>query len=207
MAKYVVNPEHPNMLLCHKFEIEIEYVHNLKELYKRLQFYLEDEGWYDLWGAENYEIRYWQKNLLGDREEHQIWWRAWKNASSPGAKNEFFKYFFTIDYQTINSQKKEIMHQGKKWKLWNTNTILRVSGYIIFDYTGSFGDKKAWDDNWFLKAMKGRWQEWLYKDEMQRQIGEMEGKTVELQNVIKDFLALRKDTNLPPNVYPENMLP
>ncbi|MFT4250464.1 MAG: hypothetical protein ACMXYD_03830 [Candidatus Woesearchaeota archaeon] len=207
MAKYVINPEHPGKMQCHKFEIEIEYVHNLKELYKRLQFYLEDEGWLDLWGDVNYEIRYWQKNHPGDREEHQIWWRAWKTPSTPYTKNEFFKYFFTIDYQTINSQRKEIMHQGKKWKLWNTNTILRVTGYLIVDYEDSFGNGRSWNDNWFLKTIRGRWHEWMYKEEIERQTAEMESETVKLQNVIKDFLAIRKDTELAPNVYPENMLP
>ena len=202
MPEYEINPEHKDKVKIHSFEIEIEYVHNLKELYKRLQLWLEDKGWKDLWGATNYETRYWQRDLPGDRQEHHIWWRAYRELSTPMTKSGFFTYYMTLNYQTINSQKTEVMHQGKKWKLWNTNTILRVTFYLIEDFDGLKGSDKKW-----FSQFKTRFTQWLYKDQLMEKRDQLLHYGIEFQNTIKDFLAIAKDKDIPPGIHPENELP
>ena len=185
----------------HKFEIEIEYLHNLKELYKRLHFWLEDNGWKDLFGGDAYEVRYWQRDLPGGgMHEHHIWWRAWKHPGSMNHENKLFKQFLKINYQTIAASRKEMMHKGKKWKLDKSNTILRVESHLIMN----------WDDSWdgaFLKGLKGSFKSWLYKDKIAKQEEELFKLTVDFQNRIKNFLELATDKETEPNIYPPNMLP
>ena len=189
-----------NGMLIHSFEIEIEYVHNLKELYKRLHFWLEDNGWKDLWGRDDYEVRYWQRDLPGGLFEHHIWWRAWRHPGSMNHDNELFKYFFKIDYQTIAMSRKEIMHKGKKWKLDKGTTIMRVKSYLVIDW------QKGWDKG-FLKGMKARFQQWFYRDRIEQEQGNLFNITADFQNEIKRYLELAQDREQPPNVYPPNMLP
>lgn len=202
MPKYEINPESKEMIPIHSFEIEIEYVHNLKELYKRLQLWLEDKGWIDLFGDTNYEVRYWQRDLPGDRQEHHIWWRAWRHRSTAQTKSHFFKYYMTLNYQTINSQKTEVMHQGKKWKLWNTNTILRGKFFLYRDFEGLDGNEAKW-----FKNFKNRFTQWIYKDQLKEKEDELLHYAINFQNVIKDFLEIAKDKDIETGIHPPNELP
>lgn len=201
MPQKKVEWQKPSSTRIHKFEIEIEYVHNLKELYKRLYFWLDDNGWKDVWGASNYEVRYWQRDLPGGgMSEHHIWWRAWRHPGSLNYDQKLFKQFFKIDYQTIAASRKEVMHKGQKWKLDQSNTILRVESYLVID----------WDKEWekgLLGRMKEPFKQWLYKDKIVEQENAVFGATVELQNKIKDFLELTKDEEQEANIYPPNALP
>lgn len=187
--------------MVHKFEIEIEYVHNLKELYKRLHFYLEDQGWKDLWGRGEYEVRYWQRDLPGgDMHEHHIWWRAYKHPESTNYDNKFFKYFLKIDYQTIAASRQQVMHKGKKWKLDKSNTILRVQSHLILD----------WGEGWeagLLKGLQKNFRQWIYKDKIADQEDALFGITADFQNEIKRFLEVSGREDQEPNIYPPNMLP
>jgi hypothetical protein len=155
-----------------------------------------------LWGDVNYETRYWQRDLPGDRQEHHIWWRAYREVTTSTTTSGFFKWYMTLNYQTINSQKQEIMHQGKKWKLWNTNTILRVSFFILEDFGGLDNN----DAKWFTQ-FKTMFTQWLYKDQLMEKRDQLFNYAVMFQNTIKDFLAIAKDQDVPPSIHPENELP
>lgn len=203
MPKRAVDWHSGDAYRIHKFEIEIEYVHNLKELYKRLYFWLDDNGWKDLWDMNNYEVRYWQRDLPAGLYEHHIWWRAWKTPGSMNHDNDFFKYFLKIDYQTIAGSRKEVMHKGKKWKLDKVNTILRVQSHLIVDWNK---DDKGWDKG-LLRSLKANFRQWQYKDRIQQEEENLFNITVDFQNAIKNFVELATDKDQPPNIYPPNLLP
>ncbi len=188
-----------NAYQIHQFEIEVEYTFNLKELYKRLHFYFEDEEWTDLFGMQNYEVRYWQRDKPDGLQEHHIWWRMYKIPGNQNLKNDFFKYFIKLDYQTLATKRVEHMHKGKKWNIYKSNTILRVEGHLIINWDG-------WNKG-LLGGMKGAFNQWLYKDKIKWHEDQLYMEVGRLYNVIKDFLELTKDAELEPNIYPPNMLP
>ena len=155
-----------------------------------------------MWGQDNYEVRYWQRDLPGgDLHEHHIWWRAWMSPTTGGNdKNNFFKYFLKIDYQTIAAGRQEIMHKGQKWKLDSSNTILRVQSHLILDW------EKGWEKG-LMSGFKQKFQQWIYKDKIQEQEQRLFDITADFQDAIKDFLELSKDKEQEPSIYPPNMLP
>lgn len=183
----------------YKWEIEIDYIHNFKELYKSLHRWFEEEGFDDLNGGNTFETLYWQRDLDGGLQEHQIWWRAHK---SPGQSNHtqgFYKYFFKLNFQTIAAKKAEVMHKGKKWKLMKANTILRFQSFLISDY----GD---WDTG-FLKGMKQRFDKFWYKDKRKLHIDQLHQYSQRLQDEVKAFLSINKTQELPTKIDPPDFLP
>lgn len=190
-----------NGSLAAKFEIEVEYVHHLKELYKRVHLWLDEEGFKDFNGRGDYETLYWQRDLPNGLTEHHIWWRAYKHPGMEGKPQTQFTWFLKFNYQTIAVSKAEKMHKGKKWKMFQSNTIMRFEGHLITNFDEGF------DNTFFLKGLKERWKKWIYKDRMKYFEDAFVGKLVELQDEIKAFLELRKGQETPPNIYPPSALP
>ncbi len=184
----------------YKFETEIEYTHNLKELYKRLHYYLEERGFKDQNGTDFYEVMYWQRDLPGGLQEHQMWWRAYKYAGQGHAPHKFFTYFFKLNYQTIAVKKTEVMHKGKKWKLHESNTILRCTAFLIENYDSD------WESG-LLKSFKNKYQQWIYKDKKKLHIGNLYNEARAFQNAIRAFLELVQVSESKADIYPPNMLP
>lgn len=185
-----------NSKRVHTFEIEIEYVTHLKDLYKRLHFWLEDEEFEDFNGMNYYETLYWQRDLPEGMQEHQVWWRAYKYPGMEGNPQKQFRWLFKIEIRTNNTTRKEIMHKGRKWKMYQTNAIINFNSYLIYEYEEGF--KKST----FLKSLLARWKAWVYKDRGQYFEDELINKSVAFQNICKEFLELQQDREQPTNVYP-----
>ncbi len=183
-----------------KTEIEIEYVHQLKELYKRLHTWLDDNDFKDTNGDKNYETLYWQRDLPSGLTEHHIWWRAWRHPGSQHIEQKEFTWFLKFNFQTIAVSKKEVMHKGKKWKMFQSNTIMRFEAHLI----------RNWEDDFsggLLKSIQERWRLWIYKPRIKKAEDELIAKLVEMQNVIKEFLRLSQTQEQPPSIYPPDALP
>ena len=192
------------------FEVEAESLHSFKELYKRINDWLINEDYKNIYDGrhEFFETLYWERNW-GTHKEYQIWWRAWKRPlAKMGETNEdsnkYFTYFFKINYHTIRIKPAEVMHKGKKWSTNEADTVLRIKAYLVID-----------DEDWdkgdtlfggFLKAIRPRFREWLYKDKIWFHREFLYRKAFELQNVIKEFLGERLNQDIPPNIYKEKGL-
>ena len=186
------------------FEVEVEGLHNFKELYKRINDWLIFENYLNTMTHEPdfYETLYWEKQHP-QHKEHQIWWRAYKRPLKDDS-NKYFHYFFKINYHTIRIKPAEVMHKGKKWSTHDSDTVMRIKAILIIDDqewqkgTGLFGG--------FLKAIQPRFREWLYKDKIWFHREYLYRKAFELQNVIKEFLGERLSQDLAPNIYKEKGL-
>jgi hypothetical protein len=188
-----------------KFEIEVEGLHNFKELYKRVYDWLQYEDYMNVQTHEPdlYETMYWERQHATGHREHNIWWRAYK----PPVKDDtsdYFTYFFKINYQTIRLKGTETMHKGKKWSTHESDTILRISAFLIIN-------DKDWESGkglfgGFLKAIRPRFRAWLYKDKIWFHREYLYRKSFELQNIIKEYLGERLSQDLPPNIYKEKGL-
>lgn len=189
-----------NSQIACKFEIEIDYIHHVKELYKRLYLWFLDEGFEGFHGDDNPEMVYWQKTNPSGLLEHNIWWRVWKYPGAQSHQSKFFKWFIKLNYRTIAVSSQEIMHKGKKWKINKANTILTFEGWLVYENLGK------WDSG-LLKGIKNRYKEWIYKDKIQLFEGQLVGKVIDLQNSIKAFLEIRMDKEQPASVYPPSSLP
>ena len=180
----------------HSFEIEIEYVTHLKDLYKRLHFWMENEGFTDFNGMQMYETLYWQRDLPNGAQEHHIWWRAYKYPGMEGNPQKQFRWFFKINMRTINTSRKEIMHKGRKWKMYQSNIVINLDAYLVREYEAGF--KKST----FLRSLFDRWKSWAYKDREDYFEDALIEKAVEFQNICKEFLELKQDQEQPPSIYP-----
>ena len=186
------------------FEVETESLHNFKELYKRIYDWLMFEDYLNTQNdeADKYEILYWEKQHPAHKE-HQIWWRAYKRPVKDIGSDYFF-YFLKINYQTIRVAKADVMFKGKKWGTNDANVIVRISAYLIIN------DEK-WNDTSqpfgsFLKAIRPRFKNWIYKDKVWFHRKFLYDKSFELQNVIKEFLGESLSQEVPPNIYKEKGL-
>jgi hypothetical protein len=187
-----------------KFEVEIEGMHNFKELYKRVNDWLIFEDYKNIVTDEPefYETLYYEKQLT-THKEHQIWWRAYKKPIKDD-NNPYFTYFFKINYQTLRLRPAEVMHKGKKWNTNESDSILRISAYLILDDKN--WDKKDELFSGFLTAIRPRFRKWLYKDKIWFHREYLYRKAFELQNVIKEHLGERLSQEVAPNIYREKGL-
>jgi hypothetical protein len=197
------NDKHHSALIA-EFEVEVEGLHNFKELYKRINDWLIFEEYLNVQTnkPEYYETLYWEKQHAAHKE-HQIWWRAYKSPVKD-YDNNYFWYYFKINYHTIRIKPAEVMHKGKKWSTHDSDTILRIKAYLIMN-------DKDWQEGkglfgGFLKALQPRFREWFYKDKIWFHREYLYRKAFELQNVIKEFLGERLSQELPPNIYKEKGL-
>jgi hypothetical protein len=196
--------DHEHVIEVARFEVEVEGIHNFKELYKRIYDWLVFEDYnniyYDM--PEFYETLYLERQMA-THKEHHIWWRAYKQPIKD-INSEYFYYFFKINFHTIRIKPAEVMHKGKKWSTHDSDSVLRIVAYLIIN-----------DENWenkntffhgFLMAIRPRFKAWLYKDKIWFHREFLYRKAFELQNVIKDYLGERLSQEIPPSIYPQKGL-
>jgi hypothetical protein len=190
------------------FEVEVESVHNFKELYKRVSDWLVFEDFKSAitGDPEFYETLYWERQFA-THKEHQIWWRAWKrplDKSGDPDTNDYFTYFFKINFQTIRLRPAEVMHKGKKWSTNESDTIVKIKAYLLIN-------SKTWESGKglfgsFIAAMNPRFQSWFYKDKIWFHREFLYRKAFELQNVVKEYMGERLSQEVPPSIYKEKGL-
>ncbi len=190
------------------FEVEIESLHNFKELYRRINDWLIFEDFLNTYNGkpEFYESLYWERQFVAHKE-HFIWWRAYKRPLQRGDDqdaNKYFTYFFKINYQTIRLRPAEVMHKGKKWSTNESDTILRIKAFLIINDNEMRSGKGLFGG--FLKFMQPRFRAWFYKDKIWFHREFLYRKAFELQNVIKEHLGEKLSQELPPNIYREKGL-
>ncbi len=196
MPEHVIDWTKKDTIKAHSFEIEMEYITHLKDLYRRLHYWMENEGFSDFNGMSNYETLYWQRDTPQGTQEHHIWWRAYKNPGMEGNEQTQFRWFFKINMRTQNTSRQEIMHKGRKWKMYQTNFVINFDSYLINEYADGF--KKTT----FLKTLLSRWKAWAYKDRTMYFRDQLINKSMEFQNIVKEFLELQQDREQPASVFP-----
>jgi hypothetical protein len=165
-------------ILVTKFEIDVEDVFHLKNLYKMIYEWAKIEGW-KTDGEGEPEILYWERR--GQVTEHQIWWRYIMNPDN----NAFYKYYLKIDYQTLGMTSLEVPYDGKKVKSNKGELILRVQAWMITD------PNNAWENAPFLKQLEKMFRNKIYKQQIEEYKKRLELTAERLRNQIKTYLQLQ----------------
>ncbi len=163
--------------------IKYKDVFNLKELYKLIYLWLQDNGWNDpIYGkSENFETSYLQKDSSSGLKEHNI---SWEVEQIPH-ESSYFKYKMTIKITTLTIKSVEVMHEGKKLDANTGEVKIEITAKLVLDQ-----DDK-WEKHWFLKNFNDLWKKRIYKSTISEQKDTLQKKAEHLQGAIKKYLNLK----------------
>ena len=179
-----------------KFTVENEDTFHMKNLYKLIHDWLDEEGFRDMYGSrDNPEIFYLERLLGTGAKEHRIRWRCLKNPRS----SSYYRYFMKVDFTTINMKSIEVMHQGYKMKTDTGDCIIDIEAWIQLDY-----DNK-WPNTPFLKSklIENLFRNRIYKEQIESAKVDLYKSAYRLQNIIKQYLKLRTLYEMPKPFHPE----
>jgi hypothetical protein len=196
MYKFEGEDDQYNLLIA-SVEIENEETFHMKNLYKMIHDWLDEEGFKDIYGdTENPEIFYLERILLSGAKEHRIWWRCMKNPQ----KSSYYQYYLKIDFMTLNMKSIEVMHQGHKMKTDRGDVIIRISAYLQLDY------KNEWRNSSFLMNFDKLFRKRIYKAQIESYKVDLYKTIYRLQNTIKQYLKLKNIYEMPKPFHPEKGL-
>jgi len=173
-------------ILATKFEIEHEEVFHLKNLYKLVHEWLEDEGFEAVdTGDDKIETLYLDRTKADGSKEHHIWWRCIQVPRG----NNYYRYFLKIDWQTLNMRKIEIMHKGHKFKTNKGDVIIRVEAWLQLDY------KEKWMKNPLLRIFERWFRERFYLENIKKYRDDLYLTAFRLHQTVKQYLELKAPTD------------
>lgn len=190
-------------VLVAKLMIENEDTFHMKNLYKLIKEWLEEEGFADIYGVYGLdsvpEIFYLERLSPTGSKEHRIRWRCLKY---PGGTDTYYRYFMKIDFLTLNMKSIEVMHQGYKMKTDRGDVLLNIESWLQLDY------REEWGKDAFLKSpfVRRMFRNRVYKDKVEAHKVELYKITYRLQNIIKQYLKLKTLYDMPRQFHPERGL-
>lgn len=179
--------------------IQNEDTFHLKNLYKLIHDWLDEEGFKDIYGDRgsdgNPEIFYFERVNASGGREHRIRWRCIMNPRN----SEYYRYFMKIDFLTINMKSIEVMHQGYKMKTDRGDITVSIEAWLQLDY------KDEWDKTGFLsnKFIQKLFRNRIYKEQIESHKVDLYKVTYRLQNTIKQYLKLKTLYEMPKPFHPE----
>jgi hypothetical protein len=179
--------------------VENEDTFHMKNLYKLVHDWLDEEGFVDIYGERggdgNPELFYLERIGGSGSKEHRIRWRMLKNPN----KSTYYRYFLKVDFTTINMKSIEVMHQGYKMKTERGDVIINIEAWLQLDYN------EEWDKNSFLKSkfIQNLFRNRIYKEQIESHKVDLYKITYRLQNTIKQYLKLKTLYEMPKPFHPE----
>ena len=166
------------------FEIEIEKTFHLKNIYKELHQQLVDWEYYDadLDSGDKWENLYYEIKKGNGLMFHHIWWRMLKTPKG-SETNDLFRFFLRINFQTIAMSKHETMINGKKFKTYKGDLIIRIKAYVRLD------PKDKWKKHPILKHFEKIMVERWMAPEVKRHKKMFYADLVALQRLIKQLIG------------------
>jgi hypothetical protein len=184
-------------ILVAKFNIENEETFHLKNLYKLIHDWLDEEGFKDIYGERgsdgNPEIFYLERILGTGVKEHRIRWRALRNPRDSG----YYRYFLKVDFTTLNMKSIEVMHQGYKMKTDRGDCIIDIEAWLQLDF------RDEWKKHPLLKSFDKMFRNRVYKEQIESHKVDLYKTVYRLQNTIKQYLKLRTLYEMPKPFHPE----
>lgn len=123
--------------------------------------------------------------------EYWFRWRLNKNPQIEGSK--YWIYQLDITMHALAIKEKEILHQGKKYKMHSGETEVKVQAHLIYD------PKKIIEKHKLL----GQFKQWFFDVGKSTQYDNLKKKlyydAYKLQEAIKAYFKLRNYTVEPPN--------
>ncbi len=178
-----------------QYEIEVDSTFHLKNIYKRIHDWLEDNNYYDAESGKgsNFETLFYQITKPNGLMFHHIWWRILKNPA--GTSGKTFQYFMKINFQTIAVSKHETMVNGKKFKTYKGDVIIRIKAYVRVDPEDKWNNHPVIKH--FQKIMLNRW----LKKEINFHKKQLFAEVTTLQRLIKQYMGGHTEVNQPQQWY------
>lgn len=172
------------------YELEKEDVLKLKPIYEAFHTFLIEEGYeHPVGNDEKIEDLYWERWVPSGAKEQHIWWRVKKDI------NDYVRYYFQIDWQTLNATKAEVAYKGRKvGGLEKTDVIIRVKAYLQWDYKDKFQKSMVWK---FKKAFFNK----MYNEEIKKHKQEIERFAERMSKFLKTYFEMSTG-DYPTTFYP-----
>lgn len=165
-----------------EYRIEARGVLHLKNLYKHIHEWLDDENYYDPdTGNENFENFYHQITKANGLMYHHIWWRVLKNVGK--GNRDKFHAFLKVNIKTIAMSKHETMIDGKKFKTYKGEVTFFLKGYLRVD------PEDKWNNHPILKHFQKVLVERWLKNRVDQYKKEIYDDILELQRYIKHYMG------------------
>jgi len=188
-------------ILVAKMNIENEETYHLKNLYKLIHDWLDEEGFLDIYDSrDNPEVLYLERILGTGSKEHRIWWRCLKYPSGSKKANMYYRYYIKIDFMTINMKSIEVMHQGHKMKTDRGDIIIDINAFLQLDYN------EQWRNSKFMMRWDKMFRNRIYKAQVEAYKVDLYKISYRLQNIIKQYLKLKTIYEMPKPFHPEKGL-
>lgn len=163
-----------------KYEVELDFIFHLKNLYKGLFQAIEDEGYKSVDPGQPENLYFEIINPEG-MVNHYIWWRYQKKY------HDYFQNFLKIDWQGIMTGKAETMHNDKKRKTNKSDMTIRVEMWVMWD------PEKKIADHWFLKHFERYLRRKIYNKTYLWIEQEAKGDAEVVRSYIKRYFGVKAD--------------
>lgn len=167
-----------------KFSIRVEDIFSMKDLYKVVKEWLDEEGYMDEYEGENYREKLYLDKTNEKGKEMWIWWRTIKYPEGSNSKTGYLRYLMNIDYHVLNMSRVEVMHKGKKLKMDKGEVEVMISANVEIDFRGEW--KKG-----FLKTISSLFKKRIYRKEITDHKNQLYKEAYRLQSVIKRYLEAK----------------
>lgn len=162
-------------------EIERESLLKFKPIYEAMFLFLTENGFeHPLARNDQIEDFYWERWTQSGAKEQHIWWRVKKDVQP------YIRYFYQIDWQTLNVTKSEGAYKGKKISGEKIDLIIRIKAWVQFDYEGKFDNSIIWQ---FKKAFFGK----MYKKELDHHKLALYDFTQDMIRMLKSIMEMTHD--------------
>ena len=166
-----------------KLSIKYKDVCHMKELYKLMFFWMQDNEWIDpvYKASKNFETSYIQKDSSSGAQEHLFVWELEKIPN----ESAYFKFKMKVTTTTIQLKDVEVMYEGKKIKAQKGEILIKINANLVLDY------KDEWDKSWFLKNFGNFWRKRLYKNNILQFKQMLKDDAETFGEAIKKYLNLK----------------
>jgi hypothetical protein len=166
---------------------------NLKNLYKLVKYWLEDNGYVEAGTTEKtLEILYSEQVRTGDVREYHIWWRADRQP-----ENQYFKFKIDVDFLGLGIKNVEVVRNDKKYKMQSGEITINIRGILVTEAN----DKKGrWEDNVILRNVRNWYKDKWYRSKIEEYEDDLYEEVYKLQAAVKDYLELHQFTT-PPDLF------
>ncbi len=140
-----------------KFRVKYKDVFNLTQFYKDLHEWMKEYHWTDLEdNKDHYENFYLEKVDMGGAREI---WMKWRPQKVPD-DSPYYRYWIDVNMHCIAVLPKEVVKDGKKFKMNKGEIDIIVTSVIEFDY------KRQWNKHPLLKIFKKFFNERIFRKEL-----------------------------------------
>jgi len=176
------------------FSVKYVDVFSLQNLYVMMHELLLEEGWLgfdnqevELLGHSDLETLYsesnFQKAIHKGGKEYWVWWRAQKQHE--GRTSEYFLNTLDIDWHSVTTQPREVMHHGKKMNANFGDFEIFFTGRIISDI------ELKWENHALLKHVKKFYENRIIYAHIEKREKDLWREVYRLQSKVKAYLNLR----------------